>query len=80
MGIIGFLIIGVVAGFIAEKVMNRNHGILQNLLVGIVGSFLGGFVSRLIGIYSSSFVGSLVIATLGAIAFLWLYDYFKNRN
>lgn len=80
MGLIGFLIIGFVAGFIAEKVMNRNHGILQNLVVGIIGSFLGGFIARLIGIYSSSFVGSLVIATFGAIALLWLYDYFKRRS
>lgn len=80
MGFIGFIIIGIVAGFIAEKVMNRNHGILQNLLVGIVGAILGGFVAGLIGIYSSSFLGSLVIATLGAIAFLWLYDYFKNKQ
>jgi len=77
---IAYLVIGFIAGFIAEKVMHREHGIIQNILVGIVGSLLGGFVSSLIGIYSTSFVGSLVIATLGAIAFLWLYDYFKNRQ
>ena len=37
-GLIGALVIGVLAGWIAEKVMSRNHGLLTNLIVGVIGS------------------------------------------
>ena len=79
MGLIVFLILGGIAGWIAERVMNRNHGLLQNVVVGVIGSFVGGFISRLIGIHAGGFVGNLVIATVGAIIFLWAYDQIKKR-
>jgi len=41
-GFIGMLIIGILAGYIAEKVTSSDHGLLPNLLVGIAGSFVGG--------------------------------------
>jgi len=41
-GFIGMLIIGIIAGYIAEKVTSSDHGLLTNLLVGIAGSFVGG--------------------------------------
>ncbi|MBO6815280.1 MAG: GlsB/YeaQ/YmgE family stress response membrane protein [Rhizobiaceae bacterium] len=71
---IGFIIIGLLAGFIAEKAMNRNHGLIMNLLVGVIGSFVGGFLAPLVGISAGGFVGRLIIATVGAIIFLWVFD------
>ena len=41
--IFGAIIIGIFAGWIAEQVMGRNHGLLTNLIVGVVGAFLGAF-------------------------------------
>ena len=72
-GIVGFLIIGLVAGFIAEKVMNRHHGLLTNLVVGIAGSFIGGLLADGLNIAFYGWVGSLVVATLGAILLLYVY-------
>ena len=40
-GFIGWIIIGIAAGFVAEKVMKRDHGLLTNLLVGVVGALIG---------------------------------------
>ena len=40
LGIIGWLVIGIVAGWLAEKVMGRNHGLLTNLIVGVIGMAL----------------------------------------
>jgi len=48
-GLIAALVIGVLAGWIAEKVMSRNHGLLTNLIVGVVGSFVGAAVAGLLG-------------------------------
>jgi len=72
MGIIGWIIIGIFAGWIAEKVMKRNHGLLTNLIVGVVGAFLGGFIATRIGFGANGLLSSLVIATLGAILLLFI--------
>jgi len=72
-GFFGFLLIGFLAGYVAEKTMNRQHGVLTNILVGIAGSFVGGALAGLIGINFYGFLGSLVVATFGAIAILWVF-------
>lgn len=72
-GFFGLLIIGALAGWIAERAMNRNHGLLTNILVGIAGSFVGGTLAGLLGISFYGFLGNLVIAIIGAILILWLF-------
>jgi uncharacterized membrane protein YeaQ/YmgE (transglycosylase-associated protein family) len=72
-GFFGMLIIGFLAGWIAERTMNRDHGILTNILVGIAGSFVGGTAAGILGFHWYGFVGNLVVATLGAIAILWFF-------
>ena len=47
-GFIGMLIIGILAGWIAEKVTASDHGLLTNLLVGIAGSFVGGTLANVL--------------------------------
>ena len=59
--------IGILAGFLAGKIMRgRGYGLLIDLLLGIVGSILGGTLFGLLGLHSSG-VGQLVVATVGAI-------------
>jgi uncharacterized membrane protein YeaQ/YmgE (transglycosylase-associated protein family) len=66
-----FALIGIVAGFIAGKIMKgRGFGILGNLVVGIVGAVLGGFLFGLLGLTTTGLVGSLVVATVGAVVLL----------
>ena len=69
-GWFSFLIIGLLAGWIAEKVMKRSHGLLTNLIVGIVGAYLGAFLFSLIGGDGGGFFWSLLVATIGAIVLL----------
>ena len=79
MGLIVFLVLGGLAGFIADKVMKRGNGLLMNVLIGITGSFVGGFLSGIVGISAGGFVGNLIIATVGAIIFLWVYDQMRKN-
>lgn len=73
MNIIFWIIIGGLAGFIAEKVMKSSHGLLTNIIVGIVGAFIGGWLFGLLGISTGGgFVGSLITAVVGAIVLIWL--------
>lgn len=79
MGFLGLLVVGFIAGWIAQKVMNRDHGMLKNILVGIIGSFVGGLLAGGLGIVAIGFVGNIVIAAVGAVVFLWIYDQIRNK-
>ncbi|MBV0913392.1 GlsB/YeaQ/YmgE family stress response membrane protein [Anianabacter salinae] len=72
LGLIGFLIIGLLAGWIAEKIMNRNHGLLMNLVVGVVGAYIGGWLFALVGLNTMGVIGSLIAAVVGAVVLLWI--------
>lgn len=80
-GLIGAIIIGILAGWIAEKVMRRDHGLITNLIVGVVGAFLGSFVATLIGFDAGEgIIPSLLIATAGAILLLFILGLFRRRS
>lgn len=80
-GIFGAIIIGIIAGWIAERVFNRNHGLLKNLIVGLVGSLIGGALVRSFDIAARpGFVASLVVSTIGAIVLLFLLGLFDRRR
>jgi len=80
-GIIGAILIGILAGWIAEKVMHRNHGLLTNLIVGVVGAFLGSFIATSLGIGTGAgVIPSLIVATAGAILLLFIVSLFRRRS
>jgi uncharacterized membrane protein YeaQ/YmgE (transglycosylase-associated protein family) len=73
------LIVGGIAGWIAGNVMKgRGFGIFGNIMVGIVGAFFGGFLFRILGLSAHGVIGSLIMATLGAIALLAIIGYLRK--
>ena len=72
-GFFGMLFIGIIAGYIAEKVTASDHGLFTNLLVGIAGSFVGGTLANVLGIQVYGFLGSLLTASVGAVIVLWVW-------
>jgi uncharacterized membrane protein YeaQ/YmgE (transglycosylase-associated protein family) len=72
-GFFGMLIIGIIAGYIAEKVTASDHGLLTNLLVGICGSFVGGSLARLLNVEFYGWLGNLIVASIGAVLVLWIW-------
>jgi uncharacterized membrane protein YeaQ/YmgE (transglycosylase-associated protein family) len=79
-GIFGALVIGILAGWIAEKVMSRNHGLLMNLVVGVIGSYVGAFIAHAAGWNYAGFWPSLLVSALGAIALLFIVGLFRGRS
>jgi uncharacterized membrane protein YeaQ/YmgE (transglycosylase-associated protein family) len=72
------IVIGILAGWLAGKIMRgRGFGVLIDLLLGVVGSLLGGLVFGLLGLYSSGLIGSLVVATVGAMMLLYLVRHLR---
>lgn len=78
--IIGAVVIGILAGWIAEQVMGRQHGLITNLVVGVVGAFLGAVVAGALGVGFAGFWGSLVVSTIGAILLLFVVGMFRPRR
>ncbi|MBT1154813.1 GlsB/YeaQ/YmgE family stress response membrane protein [Aminobacter anthyllidis] len=72
-GFFGMLLVGFLAGYVAERTMNRDHGFLTNILVGIAGSFVGGTLAGLLGINYYGFMGNLIVAIAGALILLWIF-------
>ncbi|HEX7886465.1 MAG TPA: GlsB/YeaQ/YmgE family stress response membrane protein [Phenylobacterium sp.] len=80
-GILGAILIGILAGWIAEKVMHRNHGLLTNLIVGVVGAFLGSFIATSLGIGTGEgVIPSLLVATAGAVLLLFIVGLVRRRS
>jgi len=78
-GFFSMLIIGVIAGWVAERVTDSNHGLLVNLVVGILGAFLGGWLAGLLEIPVFGFFRTLIAAIVGAIILLWGWRAIRSR-
>ncbi len=81
MGLLWWIIIGAVAGWLAGKLMRGGgFGFLVNVMVGIAGAIIGGWVFNLLGVSTSDGVfGSLITALVGAILLLWIISLFRRR-
>lgn len=77
MGIIGWIILGGLAGWIASMIAGTNarQGFIGNIVIGIIGAFLGGFIMNLLGVdgVTGFNLYSLLVALLGAVVALWLF-------
>lgn len=83
MSILAWLLLGLIAGFIASKLVNRSgSGLLLDILLGIVGAFVGGWLFNQFGNSGVSGLNlySLLVATIGAILVLAIYHLIFNRR
>lgn len=83
MSILGWIILGLIAGFIASKIVNNaGQGIIMDIVLGIVGSIVGGFLFQTFGgMPVTGFnIYSMVVAIVGAIIVLWIYHAIVGRS
>ncbi|HAT84833.1 GlsB/YeaQ/YmgE family stress response membrane protein [Cohaesibacter gelatinilyticus] len=79
MGFLGWIVIGIIAGFIAEKVTKSNHGLFMNLGVGLVGAFVGGYLADLLQLrLAGGIIDTMIVATVGAILVLFIYQKIRS--
>lgn len=79
-GIIAWIIIGIIAGWLAEKIMKRDHGLITNLIVGVVGALIGGFVANSLGYDADgNWLPGILIATLGAVILLAILGLIRRK-
>ncbi len=78
MHLLYYLLIGLIAGWLAGQIMKgKGFGLLGDLVVGIVGAFLGGFVFSFLGLSATGLIGELVTALVGAIILLYVVKLIK---
>ena len=75
MGILGWIVFGLIVGAVAKLVMPGRDpgGIIVTMLLGIVGAVLGGWVGQALGIYGPGEPAGFIMATIGAIVVLTIY-------
>jgi uncharacterized membrane protein YeaQ/YmgE (transglycosylase-associated protein family) len=80
-GILYWIIIGLIAGFVTGKLMGAQSGdVLMTIITGIAGAFVGGFIMSLLGFsYTGGLVYNVIVAVFGAVVLTWAYRKFKAR-
>ncbi len=78
-GIIWLLLVGLIAGWLAGKIMKGSgYGLVGDLIVGVLGAVVGGWVFGFLGIAAWGFVGNIIVAVIGAMLLLYLVRIVKK--
>jgi uncharacterized membrane protein YeaQ/YmgE (transglycosylase-associated protein family) len=83
MGFIAWIVVGAIAGFLASKLMGTSEGLVMMVVLGIVGALVGGFIASTvlkIGSVDGIDIESIVIATLGAIAVIFVAGFAQGSR
>jgi len=83
MSIIAWIVLGLIAGFIASKIVNKSgEGVILDIVLGIVGAVIGGFLFSLVGAEGVTGFNlySIVVAIIGAIVVLVIYHAIRRAT
>jgi uncharacterized membrane protein YeaQ/YmgE (transglycosylase-associated protein family) len=80
MGFIEFIVVGLIAGWLAGKVMKgEGYGVLVDIILGILGGVLGGWLFGKLGIWQGGgLIASLIVAFIGAVILVWITRLIKK--
>lgn len=79
MSLIWFLFVGLIAGWLAGKIMKGSgYGVIGDIVIGIIGAIIGGHVLGWLGIYGGGLIGSILVALVGAIILIFLIRLIKR--
>ena len=72
-GLIWFLLIGLIAGWLAGKVMRGGgFGLVGDMIIGVIGALLGGWLFGVLGISAGGLIGAIITAFVGAVVLIFL--------
>ena len=75
MGVVAWIVVGLIAGWLATLIVGSRGGLIRNLAIGLVGAIVGGSLADWLGLQMMpGFWGSLITATAGAVVFLFIWQ------
>ena len=78
-GIIWWIIVGLIAGWAAGKIMKGGgYGVVADIVLGILGAILGGWVVGVLGLGGGGMIWSILVSILGAVILIWLTRLIKR--
>jgi uncharacterized membrane protein YeaQ/YmgE (transglycosylase-associated protein family) len=83
MSILAWLVVGLIAGFLASKVINKTgEGLILDIVLGVVGAVVGGFIFNFFGAAGASGINlySILVAFVGAVVVLLIYHMVIRRG
>ncbi|MBU5654413.1 MULTISPECIES: GlsB/YeaQ/YmgE family stress response membrane protein [Corynebacterium] len=81
LGFFGSIVVGIIAGWLAEKIMKRDQGLFTNLIVGVIGGLIGGGLLALFNKdVGDSWFLMIITATVGACILLWIVGAITGRK
>ncbi len=80
MNILVLVIVGAIAGFLADKVVRNTFGTLMDIVIGIAGSFIGTWVFSMFNLNLGGLIGEIIVAFVGAILLLLIINLFKGKK
>lgn len=79
MHLLWFLLVGLIAGWLAGKLTKGSgYGVVGDIVIGVIGAFVGGFLFRLVGLSAGGTIGSIIVATIGAVVLVWVVKAIKK--
>jgi uncharacterized membrane protein YeaQ/YmgE (transglycosylase-associated protein family) len=77
--LIWWAVVGLIAGWAAGKIMKGGgYGTVMDIVLGIIGAVVGGRLLGLFGIYAGGFIGTIVVAIVGAVFLIWISRMLKK--
>ena len=78
-GIIWWIIVGLIAGWAAGKIMKGSgYGVIADIVLGILGAITGGWVVGLLGVGGGGLIWRILVAMLGAVILIWITRFLKK--
>ena len=83
MGIISWIVLGAIAGFLANMIVGGREGLIGTIILGIIGALVGGYIAQALfhkGDVTGVNIESIVISVIGAIVVLFVWRAFTRRR
>ena len=78
-GLLYWIIVGLIAGFLAGKVMKGGgYGVLMDIVLGMLSAIVGGWLFGMLGISAGGLIGGILVAFIGAVILIWLTRMLKK--
>jgi uncharacterized membrane protein YeaQ/YmgE (transglycosylase-associated protein family) len=77
--LIWWAVVGLIAGWGAGKIMKGGgYGVVMDIVLGIIGAVVGGWLLGVLGVHAGGFIGTILVAILGAVVLIWITRLLKK--